>query len=320
MPTLSSTTSAVLDERLRRPLRRTVDAAPVQRLLTPVWRGLGRVGLVETARSVAPHVHGGLGNQIFILAAARAHARRTGRQLVLRPRVYNGPPYWDTVFAPLLAEDRVVMLTPGTGLRHKIGPSLVHTEPRYSFSPIPEVPTPSIRLMGYFQSARYFPDDDLSWIARPRAVVVGLSRRILDADSPEGWVFVHVRRGGDYQRLQHRHPVVSESYYAEATSRFGPDARFVVSSDDMAWCRQAEVFADVRFRFMPDDISVEVALEFGSRCTGGFVMANSSYSWWSVRLGSRDRRVIAPDPWFGPALAGRDLSDMYDASWERLQW
>ncbi|MEQ8717526.1 MAG: alpha-1,2-fucosyltransferase [Acidimicrobiales bacterium] len=309
-----------MDERLRRRLGRLVDAEPVQRGLTPVWKALGRVGVVETTPSVAPHIHGGLGNQIFMLATARFHARRTGRQLVLRPRVFNGPPYWDTIFAPLLAEDGVVMLEPGTGLRHVIGPSLVHTEPDYSFSPIPDVPTPSIRLMGFFQSARYFPDEDLSWIARPVAEVAEVSRRILDADSPEGWVFVHVRRGADYRKLPHLHPVVAESYYEEATSRFGPDARFVVSSDDMAWCRRADVFADQRFRFMPDGVSAEVALEFGSRCTGGFVMANSSYSWWSVRLGTADRRVIAPDPWFGPALAGRDLSDMYDPGWERIIW
>jgi hypothetical protein len=51
-----------------------------------------------------------------------------------------------------------------------------------------------------------------------------------------------------------------------------------------------------------------------------FVIANSSYSAMAAILGeAKDKRVIAPRPWFGPAaqITGEDI---YGADWTVLNW
>ena len=49
-------------------------------------------------------------------------------------------------------------------------------------------------------------------------------------------VCVSVRRG-DYVKFQDHHPPCVESYYRECMEKLGTDRQYVITSDDVEWCK-----------------------------------------------------------------------------------
>ena len=50
-----------------------------------------------------------------------------------------------------------------------------------------------------------------------------------------------------------------------------------------------------------------------------FIIANSTFSWWGAWLSSnKEKKVIAPQKWYGPELQHLTLKDQLPESWERV--
>jgi hypothetical protein len=100
---------------------------------------------------ITVHLMGGLGNQMFQLFAAAAHARDQGAQLVLSPFVQGGRPmYWNSLFTSfkkLVAQDPVAL--------RFLTSFPLYKEPVFHYSPLPPM-TSNLALHGYFQSPLYF--------------------------------------------------------------------------------------------------------------------------------------------------------------------
>ena len=48
------------------------------------------------------------------------------------------------------------------------------------------------------------------------------------------------------------------------------------------------------------------------------IIANSSFSWWGAWLNSNpNKKVVAPDQWFGSAAGIDDISDLVPSDWIR---
>lgn len=124
---------------------------------------------------------------------------------------------------------------------------------------------------------------------------------------------LHVRRD-DYLNFPMYHPVCNNDYYREAISYFPNDTIFVVFSNDIEYCKKN--FIGERFIIIDEGDKTrggDVILEHNlmSRCKN-IITANSSFSLWASILNKNpNKKVVSPKNWFGPALAGHQLQDMY---------
>lgn len=153
---------------------------------------------------------------------------------------------------------------------------------------------------GYFQSARYFDDfaDTIKAELRPKTPPAGpLADAIAGAAYP---VAVHLRRG-DYCRPENAIlQVCTPAYYARAVAAVAkahPDAALFVFSDDVDWAQQHLDTAGLPATFAPRGSAVG-DLGLMQQCRG-FVLSNSTYSWWAQYLSAApDKQVWAPDKWY----------------------
>lgn len=235
--------------------------------------------------------HGRLGNQLFQIAATLAWAHRHG-QLPVFPAENPVVRYFD-----LLA------LSEAELSRHFW--TRVH-EPLHSPVGWPAAPRPAegnSTLVGYFQSERYF----ITARAQVRSTFQG-GQSVMDRarlrirwglQETPSVAAVHVRRG-DYLHLPDHYARLGETdYYPRALDRLRANGvdRFIVFSDDIAWCERH--LAGPGVEFSRDQNEFE-DLMLMSLCTH-HVMANSSFSWWGSWL-SESRLTFAPSRWFGPAV------------------
>jgi hypothetical protein len=280
--------------------------------------------------AVSITVQGGLGNQMFQLAAAYAHARALGVPFqVQRTKAADDgrPLYWESAlwqFQPFLTS-----AAPST----TDAPQWKEPHGATKYTEMPDRP---VHLDGYFQSSKYFrnlPRAEVAALFAPRlAVVRSVHEKCADLlASPENVIVVHARRG-DYCKnagMIAFHGPLPPSYYAAAIARMSTNAGatftrvpslLFVSDDNSFWTR--EVFpvlptsVSALERHVLEGLDEEETLYLLSQFQH-FVIANSTFSWWGAWLSGPRSRVIAPRAWFGPAGL-RDYEDIYEVGWERL--
>jgi hypothetical protein len=280
---------------------------------------------------------GGLGNQLFQYAAARALSIREGRRLVL---AWFGPDngerryFLDQFRLPVPPEvslagaDALRRLWSDLPrwrkrlLRRGLWPGHQYLRERKGggFHPLAAWGR-TVFLDGYFQSWRHF-DDCAGRIRDELAIAADLGERNraeLRRIACENAVAIHVRRG-DYVRLP-LHGVLPLDYYRAALARLGSaldGARLYVFSDDPAWVR---AHLDLGRPFEPVDHNGPDApvgdLALMAACRH-FIIANSTLSWWGAWLAAHPgKRVIAPRRWFAGPVAP-ETSDLCPPAWLRL--
>lgn len=230
---------------------------------------------------------GRMGNQMFQLAAAYAHALRHGFEFRCPAKSHNEQ-LWPSRF-------RFGRLChPGTVLS-------TYTEPTHAYNPIPSID--NLRLNGYFQSEKYFKD------YRKEVIEAFGFDNLASIDE----VAVHVRRG-DYVGFADHHPPV-DNFYLELAMSYFPNKDFMVFSDDLPWCRLNVRHPRARFVDTGDDIK---DFKLMASCRHQ-IIANSTYSWWAAWINPNpDKIVIAPKNWFGPKNAHLDTKDILPENWLQI--
>lgn len=165
-------------------------------------------------------------------------------------------------------------------------------------------------LSGHFQSFKYFAHcfDEVKWYMRMK-----------DEPPQNDYCAIHVRLG-DYDNAYH--PRLDMDYYGKAISQFPAGTRFLVFSDDID--AASKMFADynplewARYTFISGNYIDDFKLMKSCR---RFIIGNSSYSAMAAILGeAKDKRVIAPSPWFGPKYTNITGRDIYCDGWTVIDY
>lgn len=162
----------------------------------------------------------------------------------------------------------------------------------------------NIYLDGYWQNEHYFLDIRQQ-ICKEFSPVKPLSeqaQKLFELVQSSNSVSLHVRRG-DYvtnQATNAVHGTCNLDYYKKAIGYIKQQVdnpMFFVFSDDIDWCKQ-------ELAFIPDKVFIDCTvsaiedLELMKHCQHN-IIANSSFSWWGAWLNQHDKKiVVAPKSWF----------------------
>lgn len=253
---------------------------------------------------------GGLGNQLFEIAAAYAHARRNGYTLKISHNTDNGHGR-PTYFHSFLHSCKPYIGAPAAPL---------YREPHFHYAPIPAA---AQSLSGYFQCSRYFADvsGEVRALFDPstaiKDAVAANYAALLTEEVKANSVIIHIRRGDYLRDTTHSyHGILSSVYYKNAMARFrtilGDHIKFYILSDDIKYC--AAAFPEATCIDESDDcLTLHLMSQFRH-----YIISNSTFSWWATWLGEPSVHVIAPDRWFGPK-GPQDYQDVYEPEWIRIK-
>jgi len=249
---------------------------------------------------IVPMLKGGLGNQMFQIANAYAHAKRNGFDwginygLSICPNQgHTATKYKDNLFSKI----------PDVDFR----PQQVFHEPCFNYTSIP--PLDNILLDGYFQSEKYFKDveDVGSLFNFPQEVkdkVDDFLKKI-----GENVVGIHIRRG-DYKRFSNHLKITSSDYYIQA-AKIVQGFKPIVCSDDWDSVNKEMNFKKAIQSPFSDELEDLYLL---SQCDA-LMMCNSSFSWWASYIGKEKSIIIAPSVWFAES-GPKEYQDIYREGWK----
>ena len=175
-------------------------------------------------------------------------------------------------------------------------------------------------LDGYFQTWKYFdnysavlPEINLS--SEPSARFQSLLSRIEDSRP----VMMHVRKT-DYTLHKDSFGLLSSAYYIQALKKLhfdsSEDNLWVFSDDIEEAKRQLKSKLPQKTLWIHQNSTENAAetLVLMSRASG-FIIANSTFSWWAASLSKSGPKVIAPWPWFRNLPAPREI---LHPDWEKV--
>jgi hypothetical protein len=216
---------------------------------------------------------GGLGNQLFQVAAGYAYSRKYDKNLVLDISKWSAHQgrcpnqYQNNIFSNFKYSTY-----------HTRNVIPIH-EKRFNYDPLPFMHG-DVCLHGYFQSLKYFEEYKDEFIN-----LLNLPDVSIDGD-----VAVHIRRG-DYLQFANIHLVCGTDYFLHHISKF-PEAKVNVFTDSPEYV-QAE-FGNMNI--IKSNSEIEDLTMMSQH--DNIICSNSSFSWWASLLGKEKKKIIVPKIWF----------------------
>ncbi len=262
---------------------------------------------------------GGLGNQLFQIAAAYAYAYKENGQLQIFKKKDNGnrPVYWDTILKkikPYLVENIPNSLEPW----REIGAT--------KYSNIDRLTSQGKYLQGYLQSSKYFYNDtikqEIKELFKQDILLINEIRHKYNllCENSERVIVIHARRT-DYITHKEIHGPLTGTYYKEALAKMLKKVNnpiFLLSADDNEFWN--EIKNDIAPIFNNEYVILDSETDINTfvllQQFNNFIMSNSTFIWWCVWLANA-KNVIAPSKWFGPK-GPQQYEDIYEDNWERI--
>lgn len=287
-------------------------------------------------------LNGGLGNQMFQFAAAKALSLRLGTNLKLDLYALNKHTTGTKREYELDIFDVNTQFT--SRCKNKLlikGHPIVKKNKKFVLkyfgcfldgSAIVYVPEfeqlgGNITLHGYFQNPKYFGGyeevikTDFTFRYPLDTRNKELSKKIRESNS----VSIHIRRG-DYltnEQARNNFATCSLEYYQIAIEYIlqrVDNAQFYIFSDDIDWAKNNLSFANNLVEYVDWNNNKESYkdMQLMSICKHN-IIANSSFSWWGAWLNNyKSKIVIAPNQWFNKEERNKDLLHFYPSDWIKI--
>lgn len=280
------------------------------------------------------YLQGGLGNQLFQIFAYLSFCLDNDEQIIIpkHKHAYHStsgdsrPTYWDTFLKnlePYISDDRSLL---------QLGQ---YIEPFYHYFPIKKFPDVSYRLIGYFQSYKYFEKnyDKIIKMIKVNSFKNEILQNNLDLFKKKYTVSMHFRIG-DYKDFPDYHPILSNDYYINCLNYINSKTNkkihvmvFYEKKDEKTVFYKIKIykrkFPNINFNFVDTEQSDWKQMLLMSCCKHNIV-ANSSFSWWGAYFNDyKDKIVLYPDVYFGKKAVNQDGSlkntiDLFPSSWIKI--
>jgi hypothetical protein len=270
-------------------------------------------------------VKGGLGNQMFQYAIAKAFSLETKRPFKLDISIFESYKLHDFGLHHFNIQSNFYL--PESKWKRKLkkifNKVVFYNEDHHAFNFNPNlIQTKSdiLFLEGYYQTQKYF----LKYEKEIRAdfeIVSPLKQQTIETVAymqSVNSVSIHFRRG-DYIGNP-VHETDNSKYYKEAiqlVERKVEDPVYFLFSDDIPWVKE-NFTSNFETHFVDfNDASTNFEdLKLMSSCKHN-IIANSSFSWWGAWLNSHlNKIVIAPKVWFNTEKV--NTSDLIPENWIKL--
>jgi hypothetical protein len=287
---------------------------------------------------VSCHLMGGLGNQLFQIFATISYGMDAGRVIVfpftqVLTTGTHRPTYWNNFLKSFL------LFTTNNPTNKFTNEALysfpVINEHGFTYNKIPHaINNPVILLHGYFQSYKYFKHNQATLFSMLKLDQwhTDIRREYFSGENAAGVnVSMHFRIG-DYQDIQHVHPVLPYQYYMNAIreirGRLGqsnirilyfceaPDRHII----EPFITKLKSKFEDIKFVNVDSSITDWKQMLMMSCCDHN-IIANSTFSWWGAYLNRNPTKIVCyPNKWFGPALANKPTDDLFPPEWRKISY
>jgi hypothetical protein len=253
---------------------------------------------------ISTKLQGGLGNQMFQIAAAYALAKENNDICGFD---------FDSCYTPQQGKTASVYKQ---NIFKKI-PEIknykfenFYLELGFAFNRIPY--KKNLFLTGSFQSQKYFLNysDDIKNLFYINNQKIEEYVKFLDFENST-FTSVHVRRG-DYlnSRNLNFHFTCDLNYFQEAIKKI-KNSKFIFFSDDMNWVK--DNFVSDNYFYSPFDDELD-DLSLMSLCHNN-IISNSTFSWWAAFLNkNKNKKIIAPKKWFADK-GHQDYQDVIPSDW-----
>jgi hypothetical protein len=284
---------------------------------------------------------GGLGNQMFQYAAARAISIRVAAPLELDLSWFATNSDREFALAPFNIEGKLIGGDGRRADKEEKKTKRVFAKFRYRFhllsffgreykqisfeyDPRFESLAAPIFLKGYFQSDRYFSAvsevlrKDFTLTKKAESLTEQMEKAIESIDG----ICIHVRRG-DYihnPKVNSQTGICSIDYYQrglELVAKNLSNPHCFVFSDEPQWTRDnLQLELPMTVVDIHDANQAHEDLRLMMACKN-FLIANSSFSWWAAWLGRYpNKTVVAPAIWF--KSGGKNTKDLIPDHWQTI--
>ena len=266
---------------------------------------------------ITSNLKGGVGNQLFQIAAGYSLARKLNTNFVIN---YNGNNFdFDKKeFEKLTSKYHHKLVhyrQYKDGLYRNIKQSNydgfdAYNQVGFKFNPIPC--KDNTKLVGYFQSEKFFFD-----YSQEIKDLFNFSNTIRKKIGDKLGKFkkkklgIHIRC---YERGFAILPPMPKVYYEIALNQFNTNEYdYILITDNQT---KAEEKLDKENFFSLNNNDEIEDLYTLSQCDS-VIMSNSTFSWWGAWLGKKKEKVIVPPVWFGNG-GPKDLEDLIPKRWNIL--
>jgi hypothetical protein len=236
---------------------------------------------------VIPELNGGLGNNLFQLAAALGFARKYNKTFQINKEFINNGPhannaeYFNTIFkrfAPFIGLDNA--------------DEIIEEDDTKTANYENIDSSPNKLLKGFFQNIAY-----IEPVRREFISLLSFNTAVANKyDKLQHSMFIHLR-GGDYKQSA-MHNLDLTKYYNNALKfcKSKGVAHYYIFTNDKNYAQSQTFLKDIDHTFV-DENEVD-SLYLMSRCQLGGVGANSSFSFWGLYLNIERPYLILPDKWY----------------------